>query len=175
MSAKININIQEKKWSRVDLLKVSKKAFKSIFKTLEYPNFFKFLEVSILACNDKKIKEYNKIFLDKNIATNVLSWPRLKKMNYRDLLEKKDISYLISEQEGTLDIGDIAISYDTCLKKAKELNFNFEDYTIHMLVHSCLHLLGFDHKNNFEFKLMEEVEIKSLKDCGIIAPYNIYL
>ncbi len=100
MSAKINIQIQEKKWSKVDLRKLSKKAFKSIFKILEYSKFFKFLEVSILACNDKKIKEYNKIFRDKDKATNVLSWPRLEKMQYRDLLKKKDISYLISSQEG---------------------------------------------------------------------------
>ena len=58
MSAKINIQIQEKKWSKVDLRKLSKKAFKSTFKILSYPQLFKFLEVSILACNDKKIKEY---------------------------------------------------------------------------------------------------------------------
>jgi len=174
MSAKINIQIQEKKWSKVDLRKLSIKAFKSTFKILAYPKNFKFLEVSILACNDKKIKEYNKIFMDKDKATNVLSWPRLQKMQCRGLLEKKDFSYLISLQEGTLDIGDIAISYDTCLKKAKEFNFTFEDYTIHMLIHSCLHLLGFDHKKKSDFKLMKEVEIKSLRDCGIKNPYNIY-
>lgn len=174
MSAQINIQIQEKKWSKVDLRKLSKKAFKSIFKILEYTKFFKFLEVSILACNDKKIKEYNKIFRDKDKATNVLSWPRLEKIQCRDLLEKKDISYLISLQEGTLDIGDIAISYNTCFKKANELNVTFEDYTTHMLIHSCLHLLGFDHKKESDFKLMKELEIKSLRDCGIRNPYNIY-
>ena len=97
----------------------------------------------------------------------------MEKIQCRDLLEKKDFSYLISSQDGTLDIGDIAISYDTCLKKAKELNFTFEDYTIHMLIHSCLHLLGFDHKKKSDFKLMKEVEIKSLRDCGIKNPYNI--
>ena len=174
MSAKINIQIQEKKWSKVDLRKLSKKAFKSTFKILSYTQFFKFLEISILACNDKKIKEYNKIFRNKNKATNVLSWPRLGKFKGIDLLERKDISYLISVQDGTLDIGDIAISYDTCLKKAKELNFTFEDYTIHMLIHSCLHLLGFDHKKKSDFKLMKELEIKSLRDCGIKNPYNIH-
>ena len=96
MSAKINIQIQEKKWSKVDLRKLSKKAFKSTFKILSYPQLFKFLEVSILACNDKKIKEYNKNFRDKDKATNVLSWPRLEKIQCGDLLEKKDFSYLIS-------------------------------------------------------------------------------
>ena len=36
-----------------------------------------------------------------------------------------------------------------------------------MLIHSCLHLLGFDHKKKSDFKLMKELEIKSLRDCGI--------
>ena len=39
MSAKINIQIQEKKWSKVDLIKLSKKAFKSTFKIYHTPNF----------------------------------------------------------------------------------------------------------------------------------------
>ena len=43
-----------------------------------------------------------------------------------------------------------------------------------MLIHSCLHLLGFEHKKKSDFKLMKEVEIKSLRDCGIKNPYNIH-
>ena len=94
-------------------------------------------------------------------------------------MKKKDFSYLISLQEGTLDIGDIAISYDTCLEKAKELNFTFEDYTIHMLIHSCLHLLGFDHKKKSDFKLMKEeenvFEIKSKIRPLIFVPPSMNL
>jgi probable rRNA maturation factor len=99
----------------------------------------------------------------------------LKNLKYKDLLDKKDISHFISYEEGTLDIGDIAISYETCFKKAKEVNLIFEDYIIHMLIHSCLHLLGFDHKKYSEFKLMNDIEIKSLNECGINNPYKKYL
>ena len=106
MSVKININFEEKKWKKIDLQKISIKAFKSTFTTLSYSKFFDYLEVSILACNDKKIKEYNKKFREKNKATNVISWPRIKKINYMDILAKRDISHLISIQENTLDIPD---------------------------------------------------------------------
>ena len=44
-----------------------------------------------------------------------------------------------------------------------------------MLIHSCLHLLGFDHKKYSEFKLMNDIEIKSLNECGINNPYKKYL
>ena len=63
MSAKIHINIQEKKWSVIDLKKISKIAFKSTFKILAYSKIYKFLEVSILACNDEKMKELSLIHI----------------------------------------------------------------------------------------------------------------
>ncbi len=173
MSAKININFKEKKWSNINLKKISKKAFKSTFKILAYSKIYKFVEVSILACNDKQIKHYNKIFRNYNKSTNVLSWPRSHKIDYRNILDRKDISFLISQTEGTLDIGDIAISYDKCLKESKELDIYFENYIIHMFIHSCLHLLGFDHQKKSEFKIMKEIEIKSLQECGIINPHQI--
>ena len=81
MPAKIHINVQEKKWLVIDLKDLSKKAFKSTFKILTYSKIFKFIEVSILACNDQKIREYNRIYRNKDTATNVISWPRLKKLN----------------------------------------------------------------------------------------------
>ena len=46
MPAKIHINIQEKKWSVIDLKKVSKRAFKSTFKILAYSKIYKFLDSS---------------------------------------------------------------------------------------------------------------------------------
>ena len=174
MPAKIHINIQEKKWLVIDLKDISKKAFKSTFKILTYSKIFKFIEVSILACNDQKIREYNRIYRNKDTATNVISWQRLKKLNQNGLSEKKDIPNFICDQEGTLDIGDIAISYNTCFKKARELNISFEDYIIHMLIHSCLHLLGFDHKNLSEYKKMNDIETKSLEECGIKIPSKTY-
>ena len=172
MPAIINITFEEKKWLKIDLKKISKKAFRSTFKILEHSKNFNSLEVSILACNDQIIKNYNKKFRGNNKATNVLSWPRIENIYYNDIRLKKDISFLINKQESTLDIGDIAISYDTCFRESMKLNICFEDHVIHMLIHSCLHLLGFDHNKLSEFKIMKDLEIKSLKECGINNPYN---
>ena len=96
MPAKIHINIQEKKWSVIDLKKISKIAFKSTFKILAYSKIYKFLEVSILACNDEKMKEYNKIFRDKNTTTNVLSWPRLKNLGFYQVILKIKLTLICS-------------------------------------------------------------------------------
>ena len=172
MPAIINITFEEKKWLKIDLKKISKKAFRSTFKILKNSKNFNSLEVSILACNDQIIKNYNKKFRGNNKATNVLSWPRIENIYYNDIRLKKDISFLINKQESTLDIGDIAISYDTCFREAMKLNICFEEHVIHMLIHSCLHLLGFGHNKLSEFKIMKDLEIKSLKECGINNPYN---
>ena len=71
------------------------------------------------------------------------------------------------------DLGDIAISYETCIKQSIELGVRLENHVIHLLVHACLHLLGFNHQEYNDFQTMKELEIKCLKACGIENPYAL--
>ncbi|OYW93220.1 MAG: rRNA maturation RNase YbeY, partial [Alishewanella sp. 32-51-5] len=41
----------------------------------------------------------------------------------------------------------------------------------HMVVHGCLHLLGFDHINDADAEQMEAEEIQILQQLGISNPY----
>ena len=43
----------------------------------------------------------------------------------------------------------------------------------HLLVHGCLHLLGFDHEETNDAEEMERVEIKILRDLNIDNPYDL--
>lgn len=70
-----------------------------------------------------------------------------------------------------MDLGDIAFGYQTIDKQALEQNKNFKDHFIHLLVHSVLHLIGFDHQTNEETDIMKNLEIKILKDFSISSPY----
>ena len=65
---------------------------------------------------------------------------------------------MISNSENYLVLGDIVISLEKIRSEANNNNKNFFDHLLHMIVHSALHLYGFDHKNKKESILMEAKE-----------------
>ena len=91
-------------------------------------------EFSILLTNNKEMKKLNHKFRKKNKTTDVLSFP-VKIKN------KKKIY-----------VGDIAISFEIIKKRSRKTNFFLEFDKI--WVHGYLHLIGYDHKNNNDFKKM---------------------
>ena len=95
---------------------------------------------TIFLTNNKKMRELNKKFKNKNKTTDVLSFPFHNKINY-----KKNI-YL----------GDIAISYEIINKRSKNSNFLVEFDK--MWIHGYLHLLGHNHKKKKNFIKMKKLE-----------------
>ena len=95
---------------------------------------------TIFLTNNKKMRELNKKFKNKNKTTDVLSFPFYNKINY-----KKNI-YL----------GDIAISYEIINKRSKNSNFLVEFDK--MWIHGYLHLLGHNHKKKKDFIKMKKLE-----------------
>ena len=66
----------------------------------------------------------------------------------------------------------MAFSYDTIMNESKEQNKSFNDHFSHLTVHSILHLLGYDHIEDYEAEQMENLEITILKNMGISNPYK---
>jgi probable rRNA maturation factor len=99
--------------------------------------------LTVLLSNNKKIKQLNKKFRKKDKPTDILSFPFGKKIS-------KSVFYL----------GDIIISYDF-INKPKSLNiFQFKDKLAKIFIHGFLHLVGFDHIKDSEFKKMNKEELK---------------
>ncbi|MGB0170293.1 MAG: rRNA maturation RNase YbeY, partial [Paracoccaceae bacterium] len=69
-------------------------------------------------------------------------------------------------------LGDIALSYPTCRAEADAAGLVFSDHILHLLVHSMLHLLGYDHKRDLDATLMEGLEIEILGKLGVNNPYK---
>jgi probable rRNA maturation factor len=95
---------------------------------------------TIFLTNNKKMRELNKKFRNKNKTADVLSFPFHNKTNY-----KKNI-YL----------GDIAINYEIINKRSKNSNFFIEFDK--MWIHGYLHLLGHNHKKKKDFIKMKKLE-----------------
>ena len=110
--------------------------------------------INLKIMSDKSMQKLNKNYRSKNTSTNVLSFTN------------EDISKTI-----TGNLGDIAISYEFVKRESVELDIEFDDHMIHMLIHGVYHILGFDHNNNKMAEVMENKEIKLLKKLNIRNPY----
>ncbi len=127
---------------------------KSISRTLEMiKNDTVKIYVSVFLTNNKEIRKINSKFRNVDKETNVLSFP---------LNEQR----MILNFENYLLLGDIVISLEKILSESKEQEKSFFNHLLHMIVHSILHLFGYDHKNQIDADKMEEKEkylIKKLK------------
>ena len=114
------------------------------------------LTVNLKFVSSKEMKKLNKDFRDKNVDTNVLSFPT-----------SDDVQKISGE------LGDIAMSIPYIKTESQNLNRDEEDHMMHLLAHGILHLLNFDHKENFDANIMEAQEIKYLENFKIDNPYLI--
>ncbi len=131
------------------------------------PNAF---EISLLGCNDTKIATLNQDFRAKPTPTNVLSWPAA------ELGPDQPGQAPHAQPSGTAEmpeeLGDIAISYDTCAKEAAQAGHDIDAHVLHLLVHGTLHLLGYDHISSQDADLMEGIEVQILATLGQPDPYK---
>ena len=78
---------------------------------------------------------------------------------------KPDLDYIY--------LGDIAFAFETISEEVKKKNIPFLNHFKHLLVHSTLHLLGYDHETTKEADIMESLEEKILESFNIASPYKI--
>ena len=110
----------------------------SYIKSLKKKNF----QFTLLLTNKTIIKKLNKRFRKKNKETDVLSFPIKSDFN-------KNYK------------GDIAICYEIINLRSKKTNFNIEFDK--MWIHGLLHLLGYDHARQKDYKQMLRKEQDILK------------
>ena len=105
----------------------------------------------------------------KNKATNVLAWPAMHDLFYLDQ------DYLPNGKNNYLFLGDIAISYERCLREASAQNIQFNKHCCKLLAHAILHLLGYEHDVSVRTKRMQLMETRVLNSVLTNRPklYNI--
>ncbi len=170
--AQLEWKIQNKSFAKISkkyFLKLANNLLSEVVKILKLEKFVEGSEISILVTNNNKIQEINKEYRKKNKPTNVLSFPFLEFNEGKFLGNKKAFIKLPKPQM----IGEVIISFEKCLEEATQQNKPFENHLSHLLIHSYLHIFGFDHISDKDAKRMEDLEIKILKKLGIKNPYNL--
>ena len=143
------IRIQDKRWQKAlpHLRMIARKAVGSILDLTR-------TEVSILLTDDSFIRELNKTHRGIDKPTNVLSFPM------------PDMGLPVWQA------GDMVLSYETMEREAIEQHKTLEEHFAHLLIHSALHLLGYDHILEKDAEEMENIEIQKLKGLGYQNPYQ---
>lgn len=113
-------------------------------------------ELSILLTNDAGVQKLNLQWRNIDKPTNVLSFPA------------DDIE--VGERAGMF-LGDIVMGWDTLAREAKDEGISFDDHFSHLVVHGFLHLFGYDHQNDADAEIMEQIEREALAKLGIADPY----
>lgn len=68
-------------------------------------------------------------------------------------------------------LGDIAIGYETSKADAEAMGRPLEGHLSHLMIHGFLHLLGYDHIEPDDAKVMEPLETQILAGLGWPDPY----
>ncbi len=162
-----DVVIEYRRWDDYQIASLAENAFGQTLEHLGMPKTS--CEIALLACDDNRITKLNGFFRDKPSPTNVLSWPET------DLAADIDGSEPSKPAIGTssepVSLGDIAIAYETCMAEADQQGISKTSHISHLLVHGCLHLLGYDHISDKDAALMEGLEVEILAKMGIANPY----
>ncbi|VAV87693.1 Metal-dependent hydrolase YbeY, involved in rRNA and/or ribosome maturation and assembly [hydrothermal vent metagenome] len=152
--------IEDDRWRAVDLAGLAQKAAEM---ALEQQNMGQAgFEISILGCDDARIAALNNDFRDKPTPTNVLSWPSEERGALLDGERP-----LRPKTDADTELGDIAISYDTCAREATAAGKPLKNHATHLIVHAVLHLLGYDHIRDKDAALMLLYEREVLGKLGL--------
>ncbi len=112
-------------------------------------------ELTIRLVDEAEGRELNHTYRQRDYATNVLSFPA----DVPD--ELLDIPLL----------GDLVICVPVVVREAQEQSKNLEAHWAHLVIHGCLHLLGYDHILDAEAEEMEALERTLLAELGHPDPY----
>ena len=133
-------------------IKLNQRKIKEIIKKiLQYLKVDEETEVSTLFTYDKFIRSLNNKYRGIDKPTDVLSF------------SLQEGAVKSPEIESDKLLGDIIISAETAQRQAYILNHSIEKELTVLLIHGLLHLTGYDHEKDKDYKIMREKESEILK------------
>ncbi len=125
-------------------------------------------EVSLLLTTNEEIHRMNLEFRDVDRPTDVLSFPMIDFAvpgNFDGLEERGDC---FDPETGELSLGDIVISKEKVLSQAEAYGHSVLREYAFLIVHSVLHLTGYDHMEPSERSVMEEQQRRIMEALNIL-------
>lgn len=126
------------------------------------------VELNILLTDNEKIRCLNAEHRNKDVPTDVLSFPVIDYAQIGDIrtLDKHIPEYFNYETQ-ELVLGDIVISVDKLKEQAHDYGHSLERELGFLIAHSMLHLFGYDHMEPEEEEVMKVKQEKILQEVGL--------
>ena len=126
-------------------------------------------EGSLLITDNARIQEMNRQFRQIDRPTDVLSFPMIQFDQPGDFsfLEEEEPEECFNPETGELVLGDIVISAEKVLEQAEEYGHSVKREYAFLIVHSVLHLTGYDHMVPEEAEWMEQRQRQILEQLHI--------
>lgn len=153
MSYAIDISAESEGWSTVpDFEACVRRAAEAALLDNDAPAS----EISVVLSDNEHIRELNKHHRGMDKPTNVLSFPAAR---------------MKTPAGAPRLLGDVVLAFETVEREAREEHKPFANHLSHLVVHGVLHLLGYDHEDDYEAEIMETRERQILAKLGIPDPY----
>jgi len=116
-------------------------------------------ELGVVISDDATVRELNRRYLGVDEPTDVISF---------GLSEEGDRPFALPPGEAA-PLGEVIVSYPTAVRQAAEQGHSVEAEVAHLLVHGILHLLGYDHIEAQDERIMRRREGEILADLDVEA------
>lgn len=159
----LNISFETKNNS-VETVKNFEKVLINALKMLNQP--FKQLRYNVYFVSKAKIRNLNKETRNIDKVTDVLSYPNLD-IKAGEIININNYPYDIDYVNNTLLVGEIFICNQRAIEQAKEYGHDYNREICFLFLHGILHCLGYDHINDDDRVVMENLQDKILDACKI--------
>ncbi len=125
-------------------------------------------QVNLLITDNQGIHELNRQYRQVDASTDVLSFPMIPFQKEADFsAAEEEGADCFDPESGELLLGDIIISAEKVLEQAEQYGHSVKRELAFLMVHSMLHLCGYDHMVEEEAGVMEEKQERVLSFLGI--------
>lgn len=151
------VNIDEEK----EYIKLIENVVNACFKEEKLENTNMYL--NIILTDPENIRQTNKKYREIDNPTDVLSFPMFEKDEIQEIIKKSQKEKIKINEV----LGDIMVSIPRVKQQAAEYGHSTTRELAYMIVHGFYHIMGYDHMNEEEKKVMREKEENILNKLDI--------
>lgn len=139
----------------------------AVLSALEEEGIEQAVEVSVMIVDDEEIRGINLEQRGKDTATDVLSFPMIEYGVYDVSLNEIIASQPRHPETDEVYLGDVVISWDKVMEQSDDFGHSLERELAFLVVHSMLHLMGYDHMESEDEQMMISKQKEILGKMGL--------